>query len=280
MIDRPPRDKEMPIWEHLAELGQRLKRVLIASLIVFLIMWLPAPLTGAGNPLTTVLFNVDLYMPFGYWLFYQSIEPIVTELNKTTRIQIVLIWGQVWNPLASVVYSSAYITALIVFPYFVYEMWKYIKPALYPHEERAVKKYLRGSLILFYLGNLFSIYVIFPVVFRFTANFATILGLSQIVDISSVVNTWITLALMSGVIFETPVVMAILSEICVLNPYSVQEYRPVVYAAALILIAVITPDPTVVSTILLFIPFILLFELGLVFSKRIFKRCPEFQRPR
>jgi len=270
----------MPIWEHLAELGQRLKRVLIASLIVFLIMWLPAPLTGAGNPLTTVLFNVDLYRPFGYWLFYQSIEPIVTELNKTTRIQIVLIWGQVWNPLASVVYSSAYITALIVFPYFVYEMWKYIKPALYPHEERAVKKYLGGSLILFYLGNLFSIYVIFPAVFRFTANFATILGLSQIVDISSVVNTWITLALMSGVIFETPVVMAILSEICVLNPYSVQEYRPVVYAAALILIAVITPDPTVVSTILLFIPFILLFELGLVFSKRIFKRCPEFQRPR
>ncbi|WP_333639301.1 Sec-independent protein translocase TatC [Pyrobaculum aerophilum] len=280
MIDRPPHDKEMSIWEHLAELGQRLKRVLIASLIVFLIMWLPAPLTGAGNPLTTVLFNVDLYRPFGYWLFYQSIEPIVTELNKTTRIQIVLIWGQVWNPLASVVYSSAYITALIVFPYFVYEMWKYIKPALYPHEERAVKKYLGGSLILFYLGNLFSIYVIFPAVFRFTANFATILGLSQIVDISSVVNTWITLALMSGVIFETPVVMAILSEICVLNPYSVKEYRPVVYAAALILIAVITPDPTVVSTILLFIPFILLFELGLVFSKRIFKRCPEFQRPR
>jgi sec-independent protein translocase protein TatC len=56
------------------------------------------------------------------------------------------------------------------------------------------------------------------------------------------------------------------------------EYRPLVYAAALILIAVITPDTTLISTLLTFIPFAILFELGLIWSRRIVRKCPDVQR--
>ena len=277
---KPPRDREMPLWEHLAELGKRLKRVLIAFAVVFVVMWMPAPNLDSGGVLNILasFFVSGEYNPFAYWVFMQSMNPLLRELNSTGNIKLVLIGGEVWSPLSAVMYAAVYLSVLVIFPYFLYELWLYIQPALYPHEERAVKKYLWIGLMLFYAGNLFGILIIYPMLLRFITGLAKILEIEQLFSVSSVVSTWIQMAFWTGVIFETPIVMAILSEICLLNPWTLAEYRPLVYAAALILIAVITPDTTLVSTFLTFIPFVILFELGLVWSRRIVRRCPDIQR--
>jgi len=277
---KPPRDREMPLWEHLAELGKRLKRVLIAFAVVFVLMWMPAPNLDSGGVLNILasFFVSGEYKPFAYWVFMQSMNPLLRELNSTGNVKLVLIGGEVWSPLSAVMYAAVYLSVLVVFPYFLYELWLYIQPALYPHEERAVKKYLWIGLMLFYAGNLFGILIIYPVLLRFITGLAMMLDIEQLFSVSSVVSTWIQMAFWTGVIFETPIVMAILSEICLLNPWTLAEYRPLVYAAALILIAVITPDTTLVSTFLTFIPFVILFELGLVWSRRIVRRCPDIQR--
>ena len=277
---KPPRDREMPLWEHLAELGKRLKRVLIAFAVVFVVMWMPAPNLDSGGVLNILasFFVSGEYNPFAYWVFMQSMNPLLRELNSTGNVKLVLIGGEVWSPLSAVMYAAVYLSVLVVFPYFLYELWLYIQPALYPHEERAVKKYLWIGLMLFYAGNIFGILIIYPMLLRFIAGLAKILGIEQLFSVSSVVSTWIQMAFWTGVIFETPIVMAVLSEICLLNPWTLAEYRPLVYAAALILIAVITPDTTLVSTFLTFIPFVILFELGLVWSRRIVRRCPDIQR--
>jgi len=279
---KPPRDREMPLWEHLAELGKRLKRVLIAFAVVFVLMWMPAPNLDSGGVLNILasFFVSGEYNPFAYWVFMQSMNPLLRELNSTGNVKLVLIGGEVWSPLSAVMYAAVYLSVLVIFPYFLYELWLYIQPALYPHEERAVKKYLRIGLMLFYAGNLFGILIIYPVLLRFITGLAMMLDIEQLFSVSSVVSTWIQMAFWTGVIFETPIVMAILSEICLLNPWTLAEYRPLVYAAALILIAVITPDTTLVSTFLTFIPFVILFELGLVWSRGIVRRCPDIQRPR
>lgn len=277
---KPPRDREMPLWEHLAELGKRLKRVFIAFAVVFVLMWMPAPNLDSGGVLNILasFFVSGEYNPFAYWVFMQSMNPLLRELNSTGNVKLVLIGGEVWSPLSAVMYAAVYLSVLVVFPYFLYELWLYIQPALYPHEERAVKKYLWIGLMLFYAGNLFGILIIYPVLLRFITGLATMLDIEQLFSVSSVVSTWIQMAFWTGVIFETPIVMAILSEICLLNPWTLAEYRPLVYAAALILIAVITPDTTLVSTLLTFIPFVILFELGLVWSRRIVRKCPDIQR--
>jgi sec-independent protein translocase protein TatC len=277
---KPPRDREMPLWEHLAELGKRLKRVLIAFAVVFVVMWMPAPNLDSGGVLNILasFFVSGEYNPFAYWVFMQSMNPLLRELNSTGNIKLVLIGGEVWSPLSAVMYAAVYLSVLVVFPYFLYELWLYIQPALYPHEERAVKKYLWIGLMLFYAGNLFGILIIYPMLLRFITGLAKILEIEQLFSVSSVVSTWIQMAFWTGVIFETPIVMAVLSEICLLNPWTLAEYRPLVYAAALILIAVITPDTTLVSTFLTFIPFVILFELGLVWSRRIVRKCPDIQR--
>jgi sec-independent protein translocase protein TatC len=279
---KPPRDREMPLWEHLAELGKRLKRVLIAFAVVFVLMWMPAPNLDSGGVLNILasFFVSGEYNPFAYWVFMQSMNPLLRELNSTGDVKLVLIGGEVWSPLSAVMYAAVYLSVLVVFPYFLYELWLYIQPALYPHEERAVKKYLWIGLMLFYAGNLFGILIIYPVLLRFITGLAMMLDIEQLFSVSSVVSTWIQMAFWTGVIFETPIVMAILSEICMLNPWTLAEYRPLVYATALILIAVITPDTTLISTFLTFIPFAILFELGLIWSRRIVRKCPDIQRPR
>jgi len=279
---KPPRDREMPLWEHLAELGRRLKRVIIAFVVVFVIMWMPAPDLKSGGLLNVLqsFFVTGEYNPFAYWVFMQSIKPLLHSLNATGGIRVVLIGGEVWNPLSAVMYAAVYLSALLVFPYFVYELWLYVQPALYPHEERAVKKYLWVGLLLFYAGNIFGVLIIYPTLIRFVAGLAKLIGVEQLFSVSSVVSTWIQIGFWTGVVFETPIVMAILSEICLLNPWTLAEYRPLVYAAALILIAVITPDTTLISTFLTFIPFAILFELGLIWSRRIVRKCPDIQRPR
>lgn len=281
MESKPPRDKEMPLWEHLAELGQRLKRVFIAFIAVFIITWLPAPDLQGGNILSVVasFFATGEYNPLAYWVFMQTLTPMLQDLNKTVNVKIALIAGEVWNPLASVMYASLYLSGMVVFPYLVYELWRYVQPALYPHEERAVKKYLWVAIILFYAGNLFGMYVIYPSLFRFIVGLSSIIKVEPILSIYSVVSTWIQMAFWTGVIFETPIVIAVLSEICLLNPWTVAHYRPLVYAAALILIAIITPDTTLLTTFLTFIPFAVLFELGLIWSKRIVRKCPDMRPP-
>ena len=282
MESKPPRDKEMPLWEHLAELGRRMKRVVIAFVVVFIIMWMPAPNLDSGGLLNVLasFFVTGEYEPFAYWVFMQSMQPLLRELNTTGNVKIVLIGGEVWSPLSAVMYASIYLATLIIFPFLIYELWLYIQPALYPHEERAVKKYLWVGLVLFYAGNLFGMLLIYPILFKFIAGLAQILKVEQLFSVSSVVNTWMQIAFWTGVIFETPIVIAIMSEICLLNPWTVAEYRPVIYAGALILIAAITPDTTLISTFLTFIPFVILFELSLVWSRRIVRKCPDIQRLR
>ncbi|MCC6066671.1 MAG: preprotein translocase, partial [Pyrobaculum sp.] len=73
MESKPPRDREMPLWEHLAELGRRLKRVLIAFVVVFVIMWMPAPDLKSGGLLNVLqsFFVTGEYNPFAYWVFMQ-----------------------------------------------------------------------------------------------------------------------------------------------------------------------------------------------------------------
>ncbi|MFN7106153.1 MAG: hypothetical protein ACK4M3_06195 [Pyrobaculum sp.] len=102
--DRPPRDREMPLWEHLRELGERMKKVIIAFIVVFIVMWMPAPEVKDGGILTVLqsFFVTGEYKPLAYWAFYHTIQPMVNELNGTAKIKIALIAGEVWNPLAAV----------------------------------------------------------------------------------------------------------------------------------------------------------------------------------
>ncbi|MEL9990149.1 MAG: twin-arginine translocase subunit TatC [Thermoproteus sp.] len=268
-------DREMSIWEHLAELAARLRRVLVVSVIVFLFTLMPTP-QHFSDPLQilTGFFVTGNFTTFSYDIFYRYIIEPSLHMAYTN---VMLISGDVFTPFNSLLYVSLYFTVLIVVPYLVYEIWAYIRPALYPHEIRAVRKYLIYGVLLFYLGNLYGLGLISRYFLRFLIDISSVLpGVTPVFNIGSVIDTIIQIALWSGVFFEAPIVVAVLSELCMLNPWELASYRPVIYAVSLIVIAIFTPDATLVSVFLTFLPFAVLLEVGLAASKRIVKKCPEY----
>jgi len=268
-------DKEMSIWEHLMELAARLRRVLVVSVLVFLFTLMPTP-RHLSNPLEflTGFFVTGNFTTLSYDVFYRYIiEPSI----HMAYTNVVLISGDVFAPFNALLYVSLYFTVLLIAPYLVYEVWAYVKPALYPHEIRAVRKYLVYGVLLFYLGNLYGLGLISRYFLRFLIDISSVLpGVTPVFGIGSVVDTIIQIALWSGVFFEAPIVIAILSELCMLNPWALAGYRPVIYAVSLIIIAIFTPDATLVSVFLTFLPFAVLLEVGLAYSKRIVRKCPDY----
>nr|KJR73934.1 MAG: preprotein translocase [Thermoproteus sp. AZ2] len=266
----------MSIWEHLQELGQRLRRVFIVAVIVFLFTLMPTP-KYLNNPLQFFegFFVSGNYTTLTYDIFYSY---IVSPAIKYSGVQnVMLIAGHVFNPFNVLIYIAAYFTLLIILPYLIYEIWAYVKPALYPREIRVVRRYLGVGVLLFYVGNIYGLMLISRFFLHFLIGISSILpGVTPVFDISSIVSSIVQIALWSGVFFEAPIVLAILSELCMLDPWGLEGYRPVIYAVTLIVIAIFTPDATMISVFLTFIPFAILFEIGLVWSKRIVRKCPEY----
>lgn len=268
-------DKEMTIWEHLMELAVRLRRVLVVSVIVFLLTLMPTP-QHFSNPAQFLagFFVTGNFTTLSYDVFYRY---IIKPALHMTDVNVMLISGDVFTPFNALLYVSFYFTVLVIVPYLVYEIWAYVKPALYPHEIRAVKKYLVFGVLLFYLGNLYGLGLISRYFLRFLIDISSVLpGVTPIFNIGSVIDTVIQIALWSGVFFEAPIVVAILSELCMINPWSLASYRPVIYAISLIIIAIFTPDATLVSVFLTFIPFAVLLEVGIAYSKKIVRKCPDY----
>lgn len=164
----------------------------------------------------------------------------------------------------------AVILAIVVcFPYIIKQIWNFILPALYENEKRFIKSAVFVSSFLFIFGVLFSLFIILPFIINFGLSFAGE-NIKALFGISDLANLTLTLSLIFGLMFQTPLVVYFLIKSGVVEYNSISDKRPYVVVILLIIAAILTP-PDVVSQIMLFIPTYLLFELGLLFSKGIKK---------
>lgn len=165
----------------------------------------------------------------------------------------------------------ALVLALVLaYPWNVYQLWRFLLPALYEGERRALKYWLLSSSLLFAMGVAFCITFILPLLMRFSAGFATvevqpILGLSGFISLSG----WLMLAF--GLMFQVPILVLVAVRFGLVSYESLRKKRPYVMVVILTLAALLTP-PDVVSQLMLAIPTWLLFEIGLLVSKRVEKQ--------
>src|SRR4030095_9792909 len=174
---------------------------------------------------------------------------------------------------------AAFIAGFILaFPYFIWEMWRFIKPALSSKE----KKYSRGvvffSSILFLIGVLFGYYVISPLSINFLGSYQISEQVSNQINLGSYISTVTILTLSSGVVFELPVVIYFLSKIGLVTPHFLRSYRKHSMVIILIIAALITPSPDVTSQILVAIPLFLLYEIGIWVSSVVLKNKLKRER--
>ncbi len=158
----------------------------------------------------------------------------------------------------------------VCFPYFLWEVWRFISPALYPNEKVALLLIFSSSLILFYLGAFLSIFVILPTAIQFLLSFSgefeTIIGASQYLNFIF----WTTVIF--GVLFELPVAVGILSRFGILNSRLLSLRRREMIVAIVVITAVISPTVDAFSLILMSAPLIFLYEVSIWVARVVEKR--------
>jgi sec-independent protein translocase protein TatC len=170
----------------------------------------------------------------------------------------------------------AFVTGFIVaFPYFIWEIWRFIKPALSNKE----RKYSQGTVftvtLLFLTGLLFGYYVIAPMSINFLGNYQVSAEIQNQITLDSYINTVTLLSLSSGIVFELPVVVYFLSKIGILTPDTMRKYRKHAMVVNLIVAALITPSPDITSMMLVAIPLFLLYEISIYVSRAVNRRLAE-----
>lgn len=162
--------------------------------------------------------------------------------------------------------SSVIIGLLFAFPYSFWEVWRFIKPGLKPSERRISRGAVFYVTFLFLSGVFFGYYIVSPLAINFLANFKLDPSIKNQFDITSYIGLISVLTLACGLTFQLPVVAFVLSRIGFLNPRFMREYRKHAFVVILILAAIITPSPDVLSQVLVALPLTLLYEVSILVS--------------
>ena len=160
---------------------------------------------------------------------------------------------------------------IIAFPYLIWELWLFVKPALPPHRRRQSIRYVIETPIWFILGLMFGYFVIAPLAVNFLGNYQVSDQISNIIDVSSFMTTVISVSFAAAIAFQLPLLIRLLASIGLVTSDGMRQYRKVAVAALLIFAAIITP-PDVVSQCLIFVPCYILYEYGIGIAERIEKR--------
>ncbi len=157
-------------------------------------------------------------------------------------------------------------------PYLLFEIWLFIKPALLDNEKKSARGFVFFASLLFFIGVFFGYYVIAPLSINFLLTFTVDPTINNTITIDSYLSLILTLALGSGIIFQLPVVIFILSKLGIMTPQFMRKSRR--YAAVLILVAaaVVTPTPDPYTMLIVAFPLFLLYEASIMISANIQKK--------
>lgn len=165
------------------------------------------------------------------------------------------------------------ITGVIVAsPYIFYEIWKFVRPALYTKERKAVRGAVLAVSLLFITGLSFGYFIVSPLAVNFLINYrVSDLALNNI-KLMSYVSTVTGIGMATGVVFELPVVVYFLTRIGLLTPDFLKTYRRHAVVVILLLAAIITPSPDIFSQLLVALPLFFLYEISIGVSKRVYQK--------
>ena len=232
--------KEEPLISHLIEMRDRLVRMVIAILVLFICLF---------------PFNNSIYT----WLA----DPLLKHMPEGSSMIAIEVASPFLIPFKLVLMLSVFIAV----PFLLYQLWAFVAPGLYKHEKRLVMPLVVSSTMLFYTGVLFAYYVVFPLVFGFLTGVAPD-GVEVATDIGKYLDFVILIFFAFGIAFEVPVATYILVLLGLTTPDNLVKKRPYIIVGAFVIGMVLTP-PDIISQTLLAIPMWILFEIGVFLSRGI-----------
>ena len=157
---------------------------------------------------------------------------------------------------------------IIAVPYILFEIYRFIKPALKSTEKRYSGLVIGFASMLFFTGILFGYYILSPISVNFLANYSLSPDIERNFKVSSVISFITMLTLGAGILFELPIVVYFLAKIGLLTAQNMKEYRRVALVIILVIAAIVTP-PDVASQLILSIPIMILYEVGIIIARKV-----------
>lgn len=158
--------------------------------------------------------------------------------------------------------TAVYLGLLGASPYILYELFRFISPALYENERRYSVQVAGIIYVLFILGVLMSYFVLFPISFRFLGTYSVSAKVVSNITLDSYISTFVSLTLVMGVVFQLPVVAFFLGKLGVVSSWMLSKYRKHALIVIMLVAAIITP-PDLMTLILVTIPLYLLYEVSI-----------------
>jgi sec-independent protein translocase protein TatC len=260
-------EAEMSFFEHLEALRWHLIRSAIAILIFTSLAFyfhdflIDSVIMGP--------FNVDFWT---YGMFCKIGTAMHLDGWCLTKMNARIINTEVAGQFNLLMNSGIMAGVTLGIPYLLYEVWRFVKPALHEKEKKAASGFVFYASFLFIAGVLFGYYIITPLSIRFLAGLTVSTTIENTFNIDSYLSTVATLTLGSGIVFELPILIYLLSSMGILNAPFMRRTRRYAIIIILIIAAIITPTPDAITMSVVAVPLLLLYEVGIMVAGRVEKR--------
>ena len=256
--------QEMSFWDHLEELRWMFFRVIVA-LIVFAV--------GAFFIMPWFFDTIIMGPAKGDFFLYSSLCTLSQKITFLpnfcdNEFHVDMINFDLTAPFLRHLSTSGWVALVLICPYILFEVWRFISPALYENEKKNVRWVFMLGSVMFFIGCFIGYVLIFPMTLRFLYQYNLSDTIHNQVSLDSYLDNFITLIIVMGLVFEMPLISWLLSQLGILKRSFFKKYRRHAIVILLILAAVITPtgDPFTLS--LVFFPLYGLYELSILLVKK------------
>ncbi len=230
---------------HLIELRDRLLRIVIGFIVVFI-----------G------------FFPFANKIYALLAAPLLSKLPAGGQMIATAVTTPFFVPM-KVAMMAAFIVSL---PHTLYQVWAFVAPGLYAHEKKFMIPMIVASSLLFLVGMTFAYFLVFPVIFGFIVGAAPE-GVAVMTDIGNYLDFVMTLFFAFGIAFEIPIAVVMAVRFGWVTTQMLKQARGYVIVGAFVIGAIFTP-PDIISQFMLAVPMWLLYEIGIIVAK-FTKQAPE-----
>ncbi len=256
--------REMSFWEHLEELRWHIIRSVIAIILLGIVAFLNRE----------IIFDEIILAPkdsdfITNRLLCQLSEYLGVTALCLDNLSLSVVNLKMSGQFLTHMYISIVAGIIIGFPYLLWEIWRFIKPALKSNET----KYSGGAVVvcsfLFLVGVMFSYFLIVPLTLHFLGTYQVSEFVQNTIGLSSYISTVVSVSFAVGLVFELPVFVYFLTKVGIITPAFMKKNRKYMLVIILVLSAIITP-PDIFSQVMVCIPLMILYEFSIWISKKVY----------
>ena len=236
-------------WDHLDELRAVIIRILVVTMVAAVVAFF----------LKDELFAVVLGPRTSDFITYRflGVEPFAIHLMNTGLTEQFMIHMK----------TAMYAGLLVVSPYVIYQLFRFVSPALYDNEKKYATTLVTSGYVMFLLGTVVNYLLIFPLTVKFLGQYQVSPDVANMLTLQSYVDTLLMMCLVMGIVFELPVVSWLLGRMGLVNAQMMRKWRRHAIVAILVVAAIITPTTDAFTLFVVSLPIWLLYEVSILVVK-------------